>query len=896
MNSSKLGHIYTYYSYKGGTGRSMALANSAWLLASSGYDVAMLDWDLEAPGLHRYFAPFLIDPQLASSDGIIDCVVNYAAAAVRPSEQGNGSDNTTPSTDWYKEYARLADYAISIEWDFPEVEGRQGSLSLIPSGRQGGSYSAKVNSFNWQNLYDRLGGHPFFEAVKDNLRQEFDFILIDSRTGVSDTAGICTVQLPESMVVFFTLNNQSIEGSAGVARSILTQRKDSGFRVFPVATRIDNSEKDKLTARWQLAKQRYEGIPAGLSERESASYWDEVALPYVPNFAFEEVLAAFANQPDDPLALNLQPRVEALVRHLTGIEACSGVISPESRRLVLDAYAGREVLMTPAQKQRAEAEAQALAIAEAASAREREAASARDIEQRTRQTVEEEYAATLKKLQEGRARRVKMASIALLLVILGAFTYNRYLANTEAQRQTLVTNTLEIASSYIKQGSYREADALLVKLLVTAPDSAEAYALLAKTKLGQQNPAAAWQAINTAVSISMAPDKTELWSQRADIASQTHHFDVAVEDLTKLSAARPQETGILLRLADAQQQTGQQSAAVQTLGQALQLEPDNVKALVQRGQQTIDSSPKDAIKDFQKVIELSPASTEATFAQAKLTALGVASPTTPINAVPKQVVFIQYASKNDDALVESLRIALANDGVKVPAAQMIGPRSSGDVRYFYPEDLPTAAKVKTDTEQLLARNGYLQTLKLLQINPRDLPKNTDAATLRGQIEVWLPVLASPSTAGGDYRKYAVDVFYCGGEQSPNRQLADSAAAQADSPNRWRVRPLPDATNAQPGYGIKSDLVRFNPSEREAGEQLRLRVQQTLGQDIAAQEIAYDTPNYLSVFICKERGLRQANTPAVNTKQVTRFLPLEKTPVMTEQEAALMKKMPNTQKN
>ena len=53
------GRIVTFYSYKGGTGRTMALANVAWILASAGKKVLVADWDLEAPGLHRFFHPFL---------------------------------------------------------------------------------------------------------------------------------------------------------------------------------------------------------------------------------------------------------------------------------------------------------------------------------------------------------------------------------------------------------------------------------------------------------------------------------------------------------------------------------------------------------------------------------------------------------------------------------------------------------------------------------------------------------------------------------------------------------------------------------------------------------------------------------------------------------------------
>ena len=59
------GRIITFYSYKGGTGRSMALANVAWLLATARKRVLMIDWDLEAPGLHRYVHPFLDDPDLS---------------------------------------------------------------------------------------------------------------------------------------------------------------------------------------------------------------------------------------------------------------------------------------------------------------------------------------------------------------------------------------------------------------------------------------------------------------------------------------------------------------------------------------------------------------------------------------------------------------------------------------------------------------------------------------------------------------------------------------------------------------------------------------------------------------------------------------------------------------
>jgi MinD-like ATPase involved in chromosome partitioning or flagellar assembly len=43
--------IVTFYSFKGGVGRSMAMANVGQILADLGYRVILCDWDVEAPGL-----------------------------------------------------------------------------------------------------------------------------------------------------------------------------------------------------------------------------------------------------------------------------------------------------------------------------------------------------------------------------------------------------------------------------------------------------------------------------------------------------------------------------------------------------------------------------------------------------------------------------------------------------------------------------------------------------------------------------------------------------------------------------------------------------------------------------------------------------------------------------
>ena len=55
-----MSQILTFYSYKGGVGRSMALANIAVLLSQKKKKVLIVDWDLEAPGWNIIFGIVLI--------------------------------------------------------------------------------------------------------------------------------------------------------------------------------------------------------------------------------------------------------------------------------------------------------------------------------------------------------------------------------------------------------------------------------------------------------------------------------------------------------------------------------------------------------------------------------------------------------------------------------------------------------------------------------------------------------------------------------------------------------------------------------------------------------------------------------------------------------------------
>ena len=72
----------------------MALANVAWILASNGLKVLVVDWDLDSPGLHRYFHPFLDPAKVAATPGIIELITDYAWDATQSGDR---------PTDWVRQ-------------------------------------------------------------------------------------------------------------------------------------------------------------------------------------------------------------------------------------------------------------------------------------------------------------------------------------------------------------------------------------------------------------------------------------------------------------------------------------------------------------------------------------------------------------------------------------------------------------------------------------------------------------------------------------------------------------------------------------------------------------------------------------------------------------------------
>ena len=258
------GTIVTFYSYKGGVGRSFTLANIAVLLARWGYRVLAIDWDLEAPGLHHYFADVLPG---TPDGGVIDLAYDFLAGA------RNADDHAIR--------LRLAD----------------GHVELLAAGRLDETYAGRVQGIDWADLY-RRGFAEFLERCRAQWVDGYDFVLIDSRTGISDIGGICTAHLPDRLVVVFTANRQSVDGAVQIARLADAARDRLPYDrqphlVLPILSRLDSRVEYERAESWQRQCAEATGplfrnwlaksVPEELMLRH-------LTLPYVSYWSFGEQL------------------------------------------------------------------------------------------------------------------------------------------------------------------------------------------------------------------------------------------------------------------------------------------------------------------------------------------------------------------------------------------------------------------------------------------------------------------------------------------------------------------------------------------------------------------------------------------------------------------------------
>jgi cellulose biosynthesis protein BcsQ len=275
--------IITFYSYKGGTGRTMALANVAALLAGRGHRVLAVDFDLEAPGLWRYFSEY--HRNLDQRPGLIDLLTTAA------------SPLGGPHVDW-------RDYVT-------DLRVKSSGLTLMTSGQLEEEYSSRVLGFGWAEFFRNARGGEFLERLRREWREEYDFTLIDSRTGITDSGGICTIMLPDMIIPVFVSNFQSIEGAVEVIARAQAGRKRLAYDrppavILPIFSRFEGRAEYQTAQQWlDIAASRFgqfynDWLPSGLNARQAL---EKTKLPYVSYWSFGEQLSALLDSTSDPESL-----------------------------------------------------------------------------------------------------------------------------------------------------------------------------------------------------------------------------------------------------------------------------------------------------------------------------------------------------------------------------------------------------------------------------------------------------------------------------------------------------------------------------------------------------------------------------------------------------------------
>lgn len=219
-----------FYSYKGGVGRSLALANLAYVLAREGRKVLILDMDLEAPGQHQSDLFRLSSP----GPGVVDMLNDYVDYRQRLNA-GEASDTRHLELERY--------LRIGEGWQPRRDQSEKaetGSLWLMPAGEvDKPDYPQRLGRLDWDKFYQQQGG-AFFRLFKAELRRRgFDDVLIDARTGLSDVSYIAILDLAETVVCVTGYNRQNIEGTSrilGVLREPKVVEEYGSKRLILVGT------------------------------------------------------------------------------------------------------------------------------------------------------------------------------------------------------------------------------------------------------------------------------------------------------------------------------------------------------------------------------------------------------------------------------------------------------------------------------------------------------------------------------------------------------------------------------------------------------------------------------------------------------------------------------------
>jgi TIR domain len=271
----------TFHSDRDGVGRSMAVSSVAWLLATNGRRVLIIDWDLRKPTIHKYLGPFLSASSLAECEGVIDFLWEYGRSA-RHLDQDNR--NTL-----IKQFTKILPCRCDIDADWHITIG--GELHFVPAGRPG-IRNIRTQYFSWREFVDRLDGHDLLDHYFALLSNDYDYVLVDIPSGPFEDAADSIASRSDFLVSCFTYDPESIDPVAADAKSLNDRIDTRRLRVFPLAMRTDSAEMHLMDEARKYAQNSFSWLEQYLADDPAKAYIDEV--PEIPYFKYQRVLPVLA--------------------------------------------------------------------------------------------------------------------------------------------------------------------------------------------------------------------------------------------------------------------------------------------------------------------------------------------------------------------------------------------------------------------------------------------------------------------------------------------------------------------------------------------------------------------------------------------------------------------------
>lgn len=296
------GKITTFFSFKGGVGRTMAVANIGFIVAMAGKRVLLIDCDLEAPGLPIYFRGVTEHEAAASirkAPGMLNLFAEWREVLI-------DARGAAQVSSIFKRFASGAPFKDCTNPLLPPPWlPKGGKFDIIGAGSatigaEKMPYAEALSRFQWPEFFDGLAGGAMLDSLRNWARRNYDVILIDSRTGFADVAGICTMQLPDEVLLCFVLNRQNTEGVADIAASIVAARGDEvAIRLAPMRVSKDRPAEEADARARAHRELRRAGIDPQRIEEDMA----KLSIAAASNIPFYETLAPFvaASATADPL-------------------------------------------------------------------------------------------------------------------------------------------------------------------------------------------------------------------------------------------------------------------------------------------------------------------------------------------------------------------------------------------------------------------------------------------------------------------------------------------------------------------------------------------------------------------------------------------------------------------